>query len=136
MIELESRLIKGNKIFWEIIENIKPIRKFEFKYINLISNPNELNLEDKGMENKLPGTKETVYRLMLRYPMRDVAIIKITNVQTNKEIIKDIIRSYQLVYSIEYNTQSFGIYGHQLSDLALRSFTIYEGGIMDVGVDS
>lgn len=137
MIELESRLIKGNKIFWEIIENIKPIRKFEFKYINLISNPNELNLEDKGMENKLPGTKETIYRLILRYPMRDVAIIKITNVQTNKEIIKDIIRSYQLVYSIEYyNTQSFGIYGHQLSDLALRSFTIYEGGIINVGVDS
>ena len=88
------------------------------------------------MENKLPGTKETIYRLMLRYPMRNVAIIKITNVQTNKEIIKDIIRSYQLVYSIEYNTQSFGIYGHQLSDLVLRSFTIYEGGIMDVGVDS
>lgn len=37
---------------------------------------------------------------------------------------------------IEYNTQLFGIYGHQLSDLALRSFTIYEGGIMNVGVDS
>lgn len=79
----------------------------------------------KGDLQKLPAKK--IYELVIDYPLSNPAIFKINTGKTGMGLIallSKIGKLYQQTYDVEDANGRYGIYGHDIDDLAIEGITV------------